>query len=150
MSASIVLVAVLLALAVLAVLLVLGGMLLARRRLRNLRAGGIEVALRVHRGEPGRGWHLGVARYRGEEFAWYRALSLRSGPDWVLNRGNIVISDRRHPTRAEAYTMPAGSLVLHLGRSQEDIEVAMGDDALTGFLSWLESAPPSSVAPWAS
>ncbi|WP_019855218.1 DUF2550 domain-containing protein [Actinopolyspora mortivallis] len=148
MSASVVVIAVLLVLAVVAVLLVLGGMLLARRRLRGLRAGGIEVALRVHRSEPGRGWHLGVARYQGEEFAWYRALSLRSGPDWILNRSTIAITDRRRPTTAEAYTMPAGSLVLHLGRPEEDIEVAMGSDALTGFLSWLESSPPSSVAPW--
>lgn len=123
---------------------------LARRRLRTLRAGGIDVALREHRTEPGRGWHIGVAHYRGEEFAWYRALSLRSGPDWVLNRSNVEITTRRVPATAETYTMPAGSMVLHLARPGKDIELAMGPDALTGFLSWLESAPPSSVAPWAS
>ncbi len=123
---------------------------LAQRRLRKLRAGGIDVALRAHRSEPGRGWHLGVAHYRGEEFAWYRALSLRSGPNWVLNRSNLEITARRRPASAETYTMPSGSVVLHVARPGQDIELAMGPDALTGFLSWLESAPPSSVAPWAS
>lgn len=133
-----------------AALTCLGVVLLALRRLRQLRASGIDVALRAHRGDPGRGWHLGVARYRGEEFAWYRALSLRSGPNWVLNRGNVEIAARREPAMAETYTMPAGAVVLHLSRPGHDIEVAMGPDALTGFLSWLESAPPGSSVPWAS
>lgn len=137
-------------LVLLVVLAGVGVTALARRRLRRLRAGGIDVALREHRDEPGRGWHIGVAHYRGEEFAWYRALSLRSGPDWVLNRGNVEITTRRAPAAGETYTMPAGSVVLHLARPGTDIELAMGPDALTGFLSWLESAPPSSVAPWAS
>ncbi|SFD71090.1 Protein of unknown function [Actinopolyspora alba] len=149
MSPSILLLALVLGSAVVVVLAVLGGLLLARRRLGKLKAGGIEVALRVHRGEPGRGWHLGVAHYHGEEFAWYRALSLRSGPDWALNRGDMEIAARRSPSTAETYTMPAGSLVIHLSRPGDDIEIAMGNDALTGFLSWMESAPPSSVAPWA-
>lgn len=125
-------------------------LLLAWRRLRRLRMGGIDVALRDYREEPGRGWHLGVARYRGEEFAWYRALSVRSGPDRVFNRGNMEIATRREPATAEMYAMPTGSVVLHLSRPGDDIEVAMGPDALTGFLSWLESAPPGSSAPWAS
>lgn len=150
MSVPVVLLAALLGLLVLAVLLAVGATMLARRRLGKLRAGGIEVALRVHRQEPGRGWHLGVAHYQGEEFTWHRALSLRSGPDWVLNRSNMSIVDRREPVTAETYMMPSGAYVLHLGRSGEDIEIAMGRDALTGFLSWLESAPPSSVAPWAN
>lgn len=149
MGSPVVWFAVVATLGVIALLVGIGAILLAWRRLRLLRTGGIDVALRVYREEPGRGWHLGVARYRGEDFAWYRALSLRSGPNWVLNRGNMEIVARREPALAEAYTMPAGSVVLHLSRLGNDIEVAMGPDALTGFLSWLESAPPSSAAPWA-
>ncbi|RCW45242.1 uncharacterized protein DUF2550 [Halopolyspora algeriensis] len=149
MGAPVVWYAVIATLLIAALLLGLGTLLLAWRRLRQLRTGGIDVALRAYREEPGRGWHLGVARYRGEEFAWYRALSVRSGPNRVFNRGDMEIVTRREPAMAEAYTMPVGAVVLHLSRPGDDIEVAMGPDALTGFLSWLESAPPGSSAPWA-
>lgn len=134
-------------------LVVLAGavvMLFAARRLRQLRAGGIDVALRVHQDGRARGWHLGIARYHGEEFVWYRALGLGSGPNWVLDRSNVEIVGRRSPSNAETYTMPARSMVLHLSCRGGDIEVAMGPDALTGFLSWLESAPPGTSVPWAS
>jgi uncharacterized protein DUF2550 len=121
---------------------------LAWRRLRELRVGGIDVALRVTKDGRGRGWHLGVAHYRGEEFAWYRVLSLRSGPNWVINRRNVEIARRREPSVGETYAMPAGSTVLDL--TGPELELAMSDDALTGFLSWLESAPPGRSVPWAS
>jgi uncharacterized protein DUF2550 len=121
---------------------------LAWRRLRELRAGGIDVALRANKDGGGRGWHLGVAHYRGEEFAWYRVLSLRSGPNWVINRREVEIARRREPSSAEAYAMPTGSTVLDL--TGPELELAMSTDALTGFLSWLESAPPGRSVPWAS
>jgi hypothetical protein len=124
--------------------------MLAWRRLRELRTGGVDVALRAREDDRGRGWHLGVAHYRGEEFAWYRVLSLRSGPNWVLNRSDVEIATRREPLMAETYTMPAGATVLNLTGLGRNLELAMGPDALTGFLSWLESAPPGRSVPWAS
>jgi hypothetical protein len=127
-----------------------GIVLITWRRLRELRAGGIDVALRLREGDRGRGWHLGVAHYRGEEFAWYRVFSLRSGPNWVLNRSDVGIATRREPSLAETYTMPAGATVLNLTSLDRSLEVAMGPDALTGFLSWLESAPPGYSTPCAS
>jgi hypothetical protein len=128
-----------------------GIVLVTWRRLRELRTGGVDVALRVRREDDrGRGWHLGVGHYRGEEFAWYRVLSLRSGPNWVLNRSDVGIATRREPSMAETDTMPAGATVLNLTSPDRSLEVAMGPDALTGFLSWLESAPPGQSTPWAS
>lgn len=124
--------------------------LLAWRRLRELRAGGIDVALRAHRDPRGRGWHLGVAQYRGEEFVWFRVLSLRSGPNRVLNRRDVEIARRRDPSLAESYAMPHGATVLDLAGGVQSVELAMGEDALTGFLSWLESSPPGRSVPWAS
>jgi hypothetical protein len=129
--------------------------LFAWRRMRLLRAGGVDVAMRVRKKDGGRGWHLGVAHYRGEEFTWYRALSLRSGPNRVLNRRNVEIATRREPSLAETYTMPTGSTVLTVtgltvAGLESNVELAMGPDALTGFLSWLESAPPGKSVPWAS
>ncbi|KEI43104.1 DUF2550 domain-containing protein [Saccharopolyspora rectivirgula] len=125
-------------------------LLLLWRRLRELRVGGIDVALRDKKDPEGRGWRLGIAQYRGEEFAWYRVLSLRSGPNWVINRRDVEIADRRQPSEAEAYVMPAGATVVNLAGHGPQLELAMGRDALTGFLSWLESAPPGRSVPWAS
>ena len=118
--------------------------LLVGRRLRLVRRGGVDVALRTRPGAGGRGWHLGVARYQGDEFAWYRVSSLRSGPDRVLVRKQFEITDRREPTMPESYAVPSGSVVLACRVADGEVELAMGRDTLTGFLSWLESAPPGS------
>ena len=135
-----------------AILLVL--LYLVIRRLRLLRAGGVPVALRGRIDDTGKGWHLGVARYQGDEFAWFRALSLKAGPDRVIHREALEITDRRDPDGAETPNMPHGSRVLRFrgtnGRPDPGVEIAMGPDALTGFLSWLESAPPGRRLPWAS
>ena len=135
-----------------AVLLLVAGVLVwfTVRRLRALRSGGVHAALRTRLDEPGKGWHLGVGRYQGDEFVWFRVLSLRPGPDRVISRSALEIADRRDPSGSELYTMPPSSHVLHFREATgSEVEIAMGPDALTGFLSWLESAPPGRL-PWAS
>lgn len=126
---------------------------LAVRRLRALRAGGVHTALRTRLDPSGKGWHFGVGRYQGDEFVWFRLLSLRPGPDRVIHRGGLEIADRRDPSGSELYSMPPASRVLRFsgsgGSSSPEIEIAMSPDALTGFLSWLESAPPGRL-PWAA
>ncbi|OLF08097.1 hypothetical protein BLA60_24865 [Actinophytocola xinjiangensis] len=127
---------------------------LAVRRLRALRSGGVHAALRTRLDDTGKGWHLGVGRYQGDEFVWFRVLSLRPGPDRVIHRSGLEIADRREPLGAELYSMPPASRVLRFrapatSAPEPDVEIAMGPDALTGFLSWLESAPPGRL-PWAS
>ncbi|MFI7678330.1 DUF2550 domain-containing protein [Actinophytocola sp. NPDC049390] len=121
------------------------------RRLRALRSGGVHAALRTRLDDSGKGWHLGVGRYQGDEFVWFRVLSLRPGPDRVISRSALEIADRRDPSGPELYSMPPSSHVLRFREagSGADVEIAMGPDALTGFLSWLESAPPGRL-PWAS
>jgi len=121
----------------------------AVRRLRLVRQGGIDVALRWRPDDAGRGWHQGVGRYQGDAFAWFRISSLRSGPDRVLGRDQLTIVERRDPTLPESYTMPSGSVVLRCRTDVDELELAMREDTFTGFLSWLESAPPS-TNPWAS
>lgn len=121
------------------------------RRLRALRSGGVHAALRTRLDDTGKGWHLGVGRYQGDEFVWFRVLSMRPGPDRVISRSALEIADRRDPSGPELYSMPPSSRVLRFREagSGTDVEIAMGPDALTGFLSWLESAPPGRL-PWAS
>lgn len=129
---------------------------LVLRRIRLLRTGGVHVSLRTRLGDSGKGWHLGVGRYHGDDFAWYRVLSVRIGPDLVIDRRGLEIAERREADGGELYKMPANSrLVLrcrarHVGGDAQDVEIAMSVGALTGFLSWLESAPPGRRLPWAS
>jgi hypothetical protein len=119
------------------------------RRVRLVRQGGIDVALRVSPNDTGRGWQQGIGRYRGDGFAWFRVSSLRSGPDRVLDREQLQILERRGLTAPESYAMPSGAVVLRCRTGVDELELAMRQDTLTGFLSWLESAPPS-ANPWAS
>lgn len=123
----------------------------AFRRLRLLREGGIHVALRRRMDDSGRGWQVGVGRYRGDEFVWYRVLSVRSGPDQVIPRIGLSIEDRREPSDPESYAMPVDATVLRCRAERHgEIELAFSAEALTGFLSWLEASPPGSIVPWAS
>ena len=120
------------------------------RRLRALRSGGVHAALRDRLDDSTKGWHLGVGRYQGDQFVWFRVLSLRPGPDRIISRSALEIADRRDPSGTELYSMPPASQVLRFREaSGAEVEIAMGPDALTGFLSWLESAPPGRL-PWAS
>lgn len=142
-----------------AVLLLVAAVLVwfAVRRLRALRSGGVHAALRTRLDDSGKGWHLGVGRYQGDEFVWFRVLSLRPGPDRVISRSALEIADRREPSGPELYSMPPSAQVLRIrdreagaeSGAEPNVEIAMGPDALTGFLSWLESAPPGRL-PWAS
>jgi len=127
---------------------------LAYRRLTLMRNGGVDVCLRRRsafgggRGErtmakdTSAGWHFGVGRYRGDELAWFRLTSFRPGPTVVLDRSELEILDRRPPTAAESYAIPAVDAVLNCRVGAATIELAMSPGVLTGFLSWLESAPP--------
>jgi len=124
--------------------------LLVWRRVRLIRQGGVAVALRVRPDVATSRWYLGLARYHGEEFSWYRATGLRTGPDTVLRRGGLTIVSRRTPSGSEAYAMPFEATVLRCRGRDGELELAMAPGALTGFLSWLESAPPGSAVPWAS
>jgi hypothetical protein len=124
--------------------------LLAWWRVRLIRQGGVEVAMRIRPDLATSRWHLGVARYRGHEFVWYRVTSLITGPNAVVSRGGLLVLNRRKPTGSEAYAMPRGSTVLRCRSRHTEFEIAMSGEALTGFLSWLEAAPPGSSVPWAS
>jgi hypothetical protein len=121
---------------------------LAVRRVRLMRGGGVDVCLRrrpvssSRPKDPTAGWHFGVGRYRGDEFAWFRLTSLRPGPTMVVDRTELEILDRRVPSGSEAYLLPQAASVLRCRMRGMDLELAMPPGVLTGFLSWLEAIPP--------
>jgi Protein of unknown function (DUF2550) len=119
---------------------------LAFRRVRLMRGGGVDLCLRRRPVALSRdvaaGWHFGVGRYRGDQFAWYRLTSLRPGPTVVMDRTELEILDRRAPLDAEVYAIPHAASVLRCRNGSNGVELAMATGVLTGFLSWLEAAPP--------
>lgn len=121
---------------------------LAFRRVRLMRGGGVDVCLRRRPASSSKerdaaaGWHFGVGRYRGDEFAWFRLTSLRPGPTFVVDRTEMEIVDRRVPSGTEAYVLPQAASVIRCRMGGTDIELAMPMEVLTGFLSWLEAIPP--------
>jgi Protein of unknown function (DUF2550) len=54
------------------------------------------------------------------------------------------VVDRRSPRGPEVFALLADAVVVRCldGEGPGSVELAMGQDTLTGFLAWLESSPP--------
>ena len=128
-----------------AVLVVLGVLLVAlvaafllRRRFLLSGLGAVTMWLRAP-GSPR--WAVGVAWYSGETLLWYRALSLSVRPNRRLCRSQFQIDARRRPT-PDDLSLPDESVILTCRTGAGPQELAMDTSTVTGFLSWIESAPP--------
>jgi hypothetical protein len=137
---------------VIAVLILLAGLIVlyARREIISRGGGTIEMSMRLSTLVPGRGWAPGLGRFTADELRWYRVFSLAPRPRQVLVRHELVVETRRRPDGPERLAMPDGWMVVRCrGRStaggETPIELALAESALTGFLSWLESAPPGAL-----
>lgn len=128
----------------LVLLALLAFVVLSLRRRFLLRGDGtIDCSLRRRSGRLGHGWVLGVARYDDDELLWYRAFSFSTRPAQSVSRRELTVHGRRTPTGSEAFAVTAGAVVVELRNGRRPLELAMSEGALTGFLAWLESAPPS-------
>ncbi len=67
-------------------------------------------------------------------------------PQAILERRTLNVASRRMATPAESAALGPGLFIVEceVGDGQDAVELAMSEAALTGFLSWLESAPPGS------
>ncbi|MFM9366739.1 DUF2550 domain-containing protein [Streptomyces sp. Da 82-17] len=132
----------------LVIVLVLVGLFVfgLRRRLIQRSGGTFDCSLRWNAPEPGdtsgKGWSYGVARYNGDRIAWFRVFSYAPRPRRVLERSAIEVVDRRAPEGEEELALLSDAIVLGCTHAGTRIELAMSEDALTGFLAWLEAAPP--------
>lgn len=122
--------------------LLYGLALVVRRRWISRQGGTFEFSVRVRSDRAGRGWVLGVGRYSGDLLEWFRIFSLSPKPKRVFPRSEIEYVGRRDPEGAEAYSLYAGHVIVECESAQGTLEVAMSPAALTGFLAWLEAAPP--------
>ncbi|MGW2557993.1 DUF2550 domain-containing protein [Streptomyces sp. NPDC001514] len=117
-----------------------------RRRLIQRSGGTFDCSLRWNvpeeRDHSGKGWVYGVARYSGDRIEWFRVFSYAPRPRRLLERAAIEVVARRLPEGEEELALLSDSVVLGCLHRGTRLELAMSEDALTGFLAWLEAAPP--------
>jgi len=119
-----------------------GLLLVVRRRVLSRHGGTFELSVRVRSSQAGRGWVLGLGRYRDERLEWFRIFSPSPPPRRVWQRAQLAITGQREPSGAESFALYAGHLVVECRTARGQVELAMSPSALTGFSSWLESGPP--------
>ncbi|MGC5012741.1 DUF2550 domain-containing protein [Streptosporangium sp. DT93] len=90
-----------------------------------------------------RGWRVGVARYADGHLNWIPLIGLLPRPRHVIVRRGLVVSGRRKVGPGEFYGFIEGVTAIECRSGDSAYELAMGYRALTGFVAWLESAPPS-------
>ncbi|MFJ3825799.1 DUF2550 domain-containing protein [Streptomyces nodosus] len=117
-----------------------------RRRLIQRSGGTFDCSLRWDVPEKpdigGKGWSYGVARYNGDCVEWYRVFSYALRPRRILERSAIEVAGRRLPEGEEEMALLSDAVILTCLHRGTRLELAMSEDALTGFLAWLEAAPP--------
>jgi hypothetical protein len=123
-----------------AALLVLVVAFLLRRRFLLSGLGAVTMWFRPE-GSPR--WSVGVAWYGGDALLWYRALSLSVRPQQRLCRAGFSVWERRSAGRDDL-ALPSDVVVLSCSTGEGPRELAMDASTVTGFLSWVESAPPGS------
>jgi hypothetical protein len=111
---------------------------LLRRRFLLSGLGAVTMWLRPA-GSPR--WSVGVAWYGGDSLLWYRALSLSVRPQQRLCRSEFRVQGRRR-AGADDVSLPEDVVVLTCSTAAGSRELAMEPSTVTGFLSWVESAPP--------
>jgi hypothetical protein len=130
--------------AVLLVLLLFGALLVVRRRVLSRNGGTFELSVRESRSGEGRGWVLGMGRYREDSLEWFRIFSPLPTPRRTWRRNDLKVLGQRDPEGAEEFALYAGHVVVTCRTPRGDAELAMSPSSLTGLQSWLEAGPPGS------
>ncbi len=115
----------------------------ARRFLLERGGGTVDCGLRRTAGQGS--WRLGVASYQGDRLCWFPLFGVRLRPRVELERRTLTVAARREATPAESASLGPGMAVVEctVGDAAR-VELAMSEAVLTGFLAWLEAAPPGS------
>jgi hypothetical protein len=121
--------------------------LAVRRRWLLGSSGAIDMSLRLRFGRVGRGWALGIGRYTGDDLLWFRVFALTVRPSRTLSRRGLQVVAQRLPQGAESWAVQSGAVIVECRDASGPVHLAMSAEALTGFLSWLESAPPGFAVP---
>jgi hypothetical protein len=112
---------------------------LARQRYMLRVVGAIPLAMRSGTER----WLYGIARYAGGELRWYRSLGLGTRPSRVFRRSQLRVIGHRAPRADELRSLPAGAVIVECQVAGDDVVLAFGENAFTGFISWLEASAPA-------
>jgi hypothetical protein len=127
---------------VLLLVLAYGLLLVLRRRVIARNAGTFELSVRVRSSVAGRGWVLGIGRYREEHLEWFRVFSPAPRPRFRWTQTDLTIVGQRDPEGPESFALYGGHRIIECRTPDGAVELAMSLSALTGFSAWLEAAPP--------
>jgi hypothetical protein len=100
--------------------------------------GGLVVALKRH----DQRWANGVGRYSGDEFVWYRTLTLSPAAAMRLTRTELTVVASRPWDPARDMALRPNLSIVECDFRGETISLGFPDSGLTGFLSWLEASAP--------
>jgi hypothetical protein len=114
----------------------------SRRRFLSRDVGAFDCSLRLGAATSPKGWRLGVAHYESDRIDWYRVFSVSPRPAESLVRAELDVQDRRRPSGQETFAVLAGSIIARCRYRGDQVELAMTEQAYTGFAAWLEAAPP--------
>lgn len=126
-----------------ACMLVLGGLaawllVLVHQRRVVASAGGLPVALK--RGDQR--WANGVGRYVGDEFIWYRTLSLSPTAALRIPRSELSVVSSRPWNASRDMALRPNLTIAECQLHGAELSLGFPDSGLTGFLSWLEASAP--------
>lgn len=113
-----------------------------RRRWLSRDGGTFDCSLQLAEKDHGRGWALGLARYVGDDLQWFRVFSLAWWPKLTVNRRQLDGVTTRRPIGNEPLVTYAGHVIVDAKLKDKTVHFAMTEEALTGVLAWMESAPP--------
>lgn len=130
--------------AVLLLVLLFGLLLVVRRRVLSRHGGTFELSVRAAGQPEGRGWVLGLGRYREDSLEWFRIFSPLPVAKRAWRRNDLRFVSQRVPEGAEEYALYAGHVVVVCQTPRGEVELAMSPSSLTGLQSWLEAGPPGS------
>lgn len=126
-----------------ACLVVVGGvaawlLVLVHQRRMVGSAGGLPVALK----RADQRWANGVGRYAGDEFIWYRTLSLSPTAAVRMPRSELKVVSTRAWNASRDMALRPNLRIVECRIHGEELSLGFPDNGLTGFLSWLEASAP--------
>ena len=117
-------------------------LLVARRRWLAQRGWVVDCSVRIADATPGSGWMLGVARYSGDVFQWYRVFSLSLRPWIEIDRGRSHPGATRLPDAYEASFLDPDQRIVTLAGADAGVSIALPPQDMTAFLGWMEGGLP--------
>lgn len=128
---------------VLGVVVLLGGLLM-RRTIIGRGVGAFDCSLRYRPQTDG--WMFGLARYEQDRIDWFRLFALTFRPSRTLARSNLTILERRHPEGTDQGMLDNDWVLVRCAYDSTTLELGMSEMAYNGLATWLESAPPGEHA----